>query len=259
MRIILSGYNDGATNMAIDEAILEAYKQGKAPASLRIYGFRPACISIGRFQKVDEVINIQSCEKDGIDFVRRISAGEAIFHDNEITYSLIGSKDDFNLPDNIKESYFILTNFIVRAYKNLGIDAGFFNIEKDESIKRNLCFATQQGFDISVKGKKLGGNAQKRMKNIVFQQGSIPFYVEMEDLACYINEDIKQIGHNITSINEELKRLVDFNEMQSVLVDAFNKEFNVNGSIEELSTFEKELAKELKEGKYSDPEWNDKL
>ena len=58
MRIIVSGKNDGATNMATDEAILQAYKEGKAPATLRIYGWDPACISIGRFQKVDDVINI---------------------------------------------------------------------------------------------------------------------------------------------------------------------------------------------------------
>jgi lipoate-protein ligase A len=37
-----------------------------------------------------------------------------------------------------------------------------------------FCFAGKEIYDIMLGGKKIGGNAQRRLKDVIFQHGSIP-------------------------------------------------------------------------------------
>ena len=50
-RLLLDGAANGARNMAIDEALLLCAAPGSAPI-LRFYSWNPACVSLGRFQKM---------------------------------------------------------------------------------------------------------------------------------------------------------------------------------------------------------------
>ena len=64
-RFIDTGFNDAFTNMAIDEAILQ---HCRVP-TLRVYGWRPAAISVGYNQNVQREINIDYCKKNNIDLI----------------------------------------------------------------------------------------------------------------------------------------------------------------------------------------------
>ena len=86
-RLIDSGYNDPFLNMAIDEALLTS----KLPV-LRFYRWKPATVSIGYFQSMKNEINLEKCKKLNIGFVRRLTGGKAVFHDQELTYSFIINK-----------------------------------------------------------------------------------------------------------------------------------------------------------------------
>src|SRR5439155_1505059 len=92
-RLLIDEPLDGAANMARDEAILIAQAAGAAPPTLRLYRWRPACLSLGRFQRSDQ-IDRAACERSGVEVVRRPSGGRAILHDDELTSGsrkLIGS------------------------------------------------------------------------------------------------------------------------------------------------------------------------
>ena len=54
-RVIIEGEGDGPWNMAVDEAILEAYERAdpKPTPTLRLYGWQPATLSLGRSQRVE--------------------------------------------------------------------------------------------------------------------------------------------------------------------------------------------------------------
>jgi len=75
MRVLQTGKNVGAWNMAVDEFLLGC----KEPV-LRIYGWSRPCVSIGYFQGIDD-INYEKCVKEKIDVVRRSTGGGAVFHD----------------------------------------------------------------------------------------------------------------------------------------------------------------------------------
>ncbi len=77
---------DGPTNMALDEAILEAVGRGEPRAALRVYGWSVPTLSLGYFQRLAEV------RADGrfndVPIVRRPTGGGAIWHHHEVTYAL---------------------------------------------------------------------------------------------------------------------------------------------------------------------------
>ncbi len=93
-RIINSPAADGATNMAIDEAILEAVRQGQSPPTLRLYSWQPACLSIGRFQRAARSADLDALATLGYGFVRRPTGGRAVLHDHELTYAVVAATSE---------------------------------------------------------------------------------------------------------------------------------------------------------------------
>ena len=100
-RLLKPEVYDAYTNMAIDEAIMKARIENKVPNTLRFYTWKPSAVSIGRFQKVEDQIYVKNCRKNGVDIVRRISGGGAVYHDQngEITYSIVATLRDLGYAD----------------------------------------------------------------------------------------------------------------------------------------------------------------
>ena len=79
----------GAENMQIDNDLLEdAVKNNLQEPVFRLYGWSPACVSLGRNQRSD-FIDENLLKENNIDLVRRLTGGRALLHDNEITYSYV--------------------------------------------------------------------------------------------------------------------------------------------------------------------------
>ena len=89
MKFIPYEVRTGKENMQIDSDLLELAITGQFKEPIfRLYGWKPACISLGRNQKSD-FLNTSLLNKYGIDVVKRLTGGRALLHDNEITYSYI--------------------------------------------------------------------------------------------------------------------------------------------------------------------------
>ncbi len=97
----------GEDNMRRDLALLDACVRGEIPGAVRLYGFSPACLSLGRMQSIDDV-NLGACARDGIDVVRRPSGGRAVLHDQEVTYSVVCKSTDPVFGGRVLE--FVLTD-----------------------------------------------------------------------------------------------------------------------------------------------------
>ncbi len=78
-RFLITENNSASKNMAIDRAVLVANGEGKVPPTVRFYTWCPAAISIGYFQSLSEEIDLKKCKDLGIDYVRRITGGGAVF------------------------------------------------------------------------------------------------------------------------------------------------------------------------------------
>ncbi len=257
-RLILDQKCDGYYNMAVDEAILLGYNSFKIP-TLRVYGWDKPFISLGYNQNFREVLN----PKSEIPFVRRITGGSAILHHKELTYSLVCSLEDLNLPKAVKASYRIICSFLKHFYSQLGLKASFANdlnsksqeIEKNLGEYKNFCFSSWQHLDLLVEGKKIGGNAQRRRKNIIFQHGSIP----QEIAPFYIRRAIKDSGDikdQATSLEGVLGKSLNFDSLSSLLYSSFKLTFGVEFSQERLLESEEEKVTFFLKEKYKTKEWN---
>src|SRR5690349_459450 len=92
-RLIHTPSAHGAWNMAVDESILEHIGRADSKPTLRLYGWQPACLSLGHAQPFSDV-DIDSLEGQGWEVVRRLTGGRAILHTDELTYSVTGGPEE---------------------------------------------------------------------------------------------------------------------------------------------------------------------
>lgn len=179
-RFLDTGANSGAFNMALDEAILnnKAGNPGLIP-TLRVFRWKPACLSIGENQMLKEV-NLERCRELGIDVVRRLTGGTAVLHKEELTYSIVISEAD-GAPLEIQESFALLNQGLIAAYKILGVETNLvFHPEKNYTPS---CFASTGLVDLTHQGKKIVGSARKKRKGTILQHGAL---VIKHDLALML-------------------------------------------------------------------------
>jgi len=255
-RLIIDEPKDGFYNMAKDEAMCMIYQKTKIPI-LRIYSWDKPTISIGYSQKLNSLINFKNCFKKNTSFVRRITGGAAILHSNEFTYSLVFGKDDLKLSKGVKDSYRDLNAFIINFYKSLGLDANFAIDKNKESISQygNHCFSTKEDFDIVINDKKIGGNAQRRFREFVFQHGSIPKIIDFgltRDLIFGVDANLEE---KITFL-EKLNLNLNSQEFCDFFVKSFTACFNSGVVNDNFSEKEEKLVESLILKKYKTKEWN---
>lgn len=105
MKTIPYEVKTGAENMQTDNDLLEyAIENHLKNPVFRLYGWSPACVSLGRNQKED-FLNYEFLKQKGIDIVRRLTGGRALLHDKELTYCYICPVEFHPLGRKVTESY----------------------------------------------------------------------------------------------------------------------------------------------------------
>jgi lipoate-protein ligase A len=167
---------DGPTNMARDEALLDAVGAGEAPPTLRLYQWSPATISLGYFQKYAAYESLPPPAGD-LPVVRRQTGGGAILHDRELTYSVaLPLKHDL-LRDGTTTLYEIAHDALIRCLGDAGMET-YRGCESDGSTPTRgpfFCFARRHCLDVLAGDDKLAGSAQRISRYAVLQHGSIMF------------------------------------------------------------------------------------
>lgn len=241
---------DGFMNMAIDEAILEARIEDKVPNTFRLYRWKPSCASIGRNQSMRQEVDIEACKKLGVDYVRRITGGGAVFHDymGEITYSIVAKKENF-LPADIDETFRILCKGIIVALGDFGLNAqhGVFHCPS-----------------IFVGDRKISGNAQTIKKDVVLQHGTVLLHYDPElmynilqvKVPGYKSKVVSSVYQKVTTLEQEVKRAYDFEVVKNALIEGYRKGLNTSFDLETLTEHESRMAQQLVIEKYKTDEWS---
>jgi len=256
-RLILDGKHDGYYNMAVDEAILLNYPLAKTP-TLRIYGWKFPFISLGYNQIPQNILRSRE-----IPFVRRITGGSAIFHHKEVTYSLVCARRDLDLSPSVKQSYREICRFLRVFYGRLGLRA-YFARESPGGLPSvalgrygNFCFSAWQHFDLVIRGKKIGGNAQKRKRDIIFQQGSIPQEIDFGQIQRFIKTE-GDLSLRAAALSQFTENRPGFSFLGRLLAESFKTAFNVELKKETLFYRERERVRHLLAEKYASRAWNEK-
>lgn len=198
MKYIKFETHTGKENMQIDSDLLEtAIKSHAKEPIIRLYGWSPKCVSLGRNQ--DE-INLPV----KIDVVRRVTGGRALLHDDEITYSYVTPVSSIPEGESVSKSYKYISGILIDFFKTLGVDLEFGG-NKKVSTKFDYCMLISTGADVCYHGKKVIGSAQLRKNGYILQHGSILFGYDKTLLEKLFNEKVSP--ESITTVKEILPNM----------------------------------------------------
>lgn len=249
-RFIDSGTQTAQYNMAIDEALLTCFNEGDMPI-LRLYSWENS-LSFGRFSTPLKSLNTPKLKSENISCVRRMSGGGILIHGGDLSYTLIIPRD-WLMGVGTKESYHHLCGFLISLYQKLGYQADFAcNLQLDE-IRSDICLAGREAYDIVIKEKKIGGNAQRYTRHALFQHGSIPMHINESLFKSLFVEDA---GLDKTTTLEKLGTAMSYKELSKLVQESFCETFNVKLVSDSLSITEEGHAKQLQNDKYSQEGWN---
>src|SRR3989338_7454468 len=240
-RILPLSPASAALNMAIDEAVSRAVASG-GPPTIRFYTWNPSAVSIGTFQCLDDEVSRAFCSSNGIDIVRRITGGGAVYHDRagEVTYSVIAPQKLFG---GITESYREICGWLISGLAALGLQAEFKPIN-----------------DILVAGKKVSGNAQTRRNSVLLQHGTVLYDLDVRTMFSCLKVPKEKISDKlIASVEERVTRIRDHAPQATLqsTYEALLKGFTANKSWQfgALTPTERSMAQNLVRKKYGTEEW----
>ena len=251
-RLLSLQTNNAYMNMAIDEAILNGLIIGNVPNTLRFYRWKPSAVSIGKNQSPNNQVHIDSCKRQGVDIVRRISGGGTVYHDfeGEVTYSLAAKTSDFGTGD-ITSVYSKIYSAITDALRLLGVSADFSG--GDAKNCPNL----------TVNGKKISGSSQIITHGVVLQHGTLLRSVDLpkmftllklNDVSCTQAAELAK--RKITSIQAEIGHNAAPETIANALAQGFRAILKIQPEEGELTPSEVKNANKLYIEKYSNEKWN---
>jgi lipoate-protein ligase A len=246
-RLLKTQNNSAFTNMAIDRAVMVAISKDKVPPTVRFYTWQPPAISIGYFQSLNEEVDLEVCQNLGVEYVRRITGGGAVFHDKELTYSIVIAESHHLVPKNILESYRRICGAVIKGLKHLWIESKYAPIN-----------------DIIVNNKKISGSAQTRKSKTVLQHGTVLIDVDVDKMFMLLkvpNEKIKDkliadVKQRVTSIKHISGNIVSFNDAADAMKTGFEEEFGIELVEGNLTKEESGLTKKFEKECFSTDEWN---
>lgn len=265
-RLLITPPLDGATNMAIDEAILYALAEGHGMPTIRFFQWEPPCLSLGYNQHWDE-INEAACRERGYTWTRRATGGKAILHTDEATYSLIIPQDDPRIQGGIVASYRVLSFGLLRGLGKLGLQTAQASKEEVLAQRRAakggpVCFDTPSRYEITWQGKKLIGSAQLRRKKIVLQHGTLPLHGDLNRIIDVLNfsdteRDQQQelLPRRATTLEQALGKILSFDEVINALTQGFAEQLNLTLKEMPLSEQEQALVEKLRAEQYANETW----
>jgi len=244
----------GSYNMAVDEYLFRLAQQKKA-TFLRLYTWDKPTASLGAGQDVNRALNLEECEKRGVEVVRRMTGGKMVLHHLEVTYSVASSETEI-FTSTLEGSYRLISEALVRGLEMMGLKAQLAENTSATYARSHLpCFAYPARNEVEIEGKKIIGSAQKRVGSCFIQHGSIPLVKELELLAAISPALDASRQEKITSLSDELDRQISYEEGADFIIKGFKDYFNFQARELCLGSEELAIIQQIETRKYANPEW----
>ncbi len=227
-----SGPGRGADNMAEDERLLGEAARGGVPTVLRFYTWAPPAVSLGRFQDAARAVDPAACARFGFDIVRRITGGRAVLHDRELTYSVLSPHHDGLFPNDVLGTYKVIAAGLLAGLRNLGVPAemAYRPDRSREAAKKEradaACFSSPSWYEITARGRKIVGSAQRRVPGAFLQHGSILIDYDPELAAAVIPGG--GASDSVTFLRRELGRNVPIDEIKKAVLQGFRDSLGIS-------------------------------
>lgn len=207
--LLTSGKLSAKENMLIDKALFDGFKSNGLPI-FRVYEWETS-YTYGVSQNIETIKDLKQLKSYNDNHAKRMTGGGILFHGNDISYSLV-IPTSYVKNLSVKESYELICSFLMKFYSLLGLKPIYAKDAEVGLCKSEYCQEGYEPYDILIEGKKIGGNAQRRSKEKIFQHGSITV-----DNSCY------SMGNSL----EDLSVKISLEEVKKLLIKAFKESFNI--------------------------------
>lgn len=246
VRLIDEGEYDEPMHHALDEVLLDRLDAGEIEPTVRFWYRTGPAIPLGRFQAYADEVAPEYVEMEGIDVVRRITGGGAMFVEpgDVITYSMYLPEKD--VPNNIEESYEVLDEWAIEGLHNVGLAA------YHEPLN-----------DITHQEGKIGGSAQLRSGNAVLHHTTMSYSVNIESMLKALRIGKEKVSDKaVKSAEKRVARITDHvdssrREVIESLKSAVESNYGARSASLEQETLDR--AHKLAETKFQTDEWNKRL
>lgn len=233
------GVTDAAGNLALEEYVL---RNAPADETYLLFYINSPSIIIGRNQNTVEEINPDYVRERGVQVVRRISGGGAVYHDTgnlNFSFQAPYARDRFN-------RYEEFTRPILEVLHELGVPA--------ELSGRN---------DIIADGRKISGNAQFVTQRRMFSHGTLLFDSDLDSVGEALrvkaskieSKGVKSVRSRVANISEFLREPLTIDEFRGrILERAFGTRHDP--PMLELTAADWDAVEELRSRKYASWDWN---
>ena len=237
MRYLKNPSTNPYYNMAFDEYCLESLPIDEPVFFL--WQNRPAVI-VGFNQEVNTEVNLDYLKENGIDLVRRVTGGGAVYHDLEnLNYTIVGRSED------LERDYPEYASLLAKALQTLGVPAALSG--------RN---------DILVEGRKVSGFAKRVCKNRLMVHGTLMYNVDVDVLTHVLNpsttklqsKGIASVRSRVANLCEYLPEIPDIQTFSQRLEEILSNNYTDT----EYQLTETDLAniQRLTDKKFATWEWN---
>ena len=232
---------DARLNLALEEHVL---RNAMADDDLLLFYVNSPAIIIGRNQNTIEEINSDVVAARGIQVVRRVSGGGAVYHDlGNLNFSFMTR--DVHARFN---RYDLFNRPVVDVLKELGVPA--------EIGGRN---------DILAGGRKISGNAQFATAGRMFSHGTLLLDSNLDDVTAALrpkpgkveSKGVKSIRSRVANISEFLREPITVNELRDrILERIFGSRDRARIPTLPLGDADWQAARALVDRRYGTWEWN---
>jgi len=240
--------NQAGLNLAIDEALLCRIAKEEGPPVVRFWRNRCAVV-IGYSQSVEAEVNLELCRIRGIEVIRRITGGGAVYHDlGNLNYSIVIKSDHPLIRHlDVQESYGVFLSGVIECLKRFGLNS---SIDPPNSLL--------------IHDRKISGSAQVRRRGAILHHGTILVNSDLNLLYEVLKpqrrvnqqKGVPSKRRTVTNLSDEIAREVSMQAVKESLRRSFEEVFSVKLVHSTLSPEEMELSHTLYDEKYSRKEWN---
>lgn len=252
-RILDSGAADGATNMAVDAALLDDARRDGV-STLRIYAWSTPTLSLGRHERSRGRFDPERLAAAGVGVVRRLTGGRALLHDHEVTYSVTAPSGSAGL----RARYAAINRILAAALARLGVTATQADARTPTARPgSSACFAEPNVGELVVDGAKLVASAQFEEEGAFLQHGSILIRDDQARIA-ELSNDPNPPRTQAAALETLLARPVAYAELRDALVAALRAaldESDVTSPPVSTSMYGEPRADLPQRSRFTDPAW----
>jgi len=244
----------GSLNMAVDDFLFRSLSS-EPQTFLRFYGWERPTVSLGYSQDIRKVVDVEYCQKNGIDIVRRMTGGKLVLHHKEVTYSLCSSDKEI-FTSTLAESYRLISQALIWGFEKMGLKSYLADAPPNSYVRGNLpCFSYPARNEIEIEGRKIVGSAQKRTGSKFIQHGSIPLEEDERYLGPVSFLKKEESKGRMISLSQALRKKVSFDWAVERLTSGISEFFKIKFRPKVFDAGEKEAISKIQKERYANKDW----